>query len=489
MISSQILLGGFVLYWLNGQYQEEQARLHEQLDHEYHLVHDQLVDSMLLKRLIIPSIEDSIRQKIKLPENSPPGDLADSGSTVVMMKQFFARPPDEDDLVSIHVEGISLADTSGNNPTTNAGMIVTSGMVDEDRMVQSIKLFINENEETFRNDSGIHVYAMQIDSTALFQKMEQVLESKAWHFALAWPGEEFNNTEADTPPGVVLSGGPSRHMPVMLVQSYKGFLYRSILPQLFFSLVLLVLSGSALLFAYRSLKKQIALHQLRDDFIANISHELKTPVSTVKIALEALRKYDLQKDPELSRKYLDMSASELERLELLVGRVLQHDMLRNPALVLQKESSDLDAMVQKVLRTLEIPIRENGATIRVMPETEIPLVNVDPVYMEGVILNLVDNALKYAGPEAKIEILLDSDSSGISLSVRDQGPGIPRAYRKQVFDKFFRVPSGLKHNVKGSGLGLNFASQVMKQHKGSITMKPNDPQGCIFTLHFPNPGE
>jgi signal transduction histidine kinase len=352
-------------------------------------------------------------------------------------------------------------------------------------MVRSIKLFINENEEAFRRDTGVHVFVIHTDSTALVHKMERAIEEKEWKFALEWPGEDLSKKELAAIHGIMLSGGPNRYLPALRVQQFSGFLIRSIFPQMLFGLILLVLSASALLFAYRSLKKQVALNRLRDDFIGNISHELKTPVSTVKIALEALRTFDLQKDPKISGEYLEMASSELERLEQLVGKVLHHELLNNPSLVLQKEHCDLYEMARRVVRTLELPTLETGAEISMSEEEGACTVYVDPVYMEGVIMNLIDNSLKYAGPTPKIQVNIACDRSGATLSVRDNGPGIPDEFKDQVFEKFFRIPADDKHNVKGYGLGLNFASQVMEQHGGTISFSNLPDGGCRFTLQFP----
>ncbi|MCK4748672.1 MAG: HAMP domain-containing histidine kinase, partial [Bacteroidales bacterium] len=244
------------------------------------------------------------------------------------------------------------------------------------------------------------------------------------------------------------------------------------------------LSASALLIAYRSLKKQLALNEMRDDFISNISHELQTPVSTVKVALEALNTYDLKKDPKITGEYLEMASREVDRLGGLVGKVLNHSLLEDQSDWLQKEACDLHDMVQKIMKTMEITIREKGAEISLIPAEGPFMVLVDPVYVEGVIHNLIDNSLKYAGPEPEIEILLASGSSGVTLSVRDNGPGIPNEFKEQVFEKFFRITTGDRHDVKGYGLGLNFASQVMEQHHGSISQDNLPGGGCEFILHF-----
>jgi len=174
----------------------------------------------------------------------------------------------------------------------------------------------------------------------------------------------------------------------------------------------------------------------------------------------------------------------VERLEGLVNKVLHHEAMEDPSISLQKETCDLSEMVQNVLHTLEIPIRESGADVSVdVPEESCAVVG-DPVYLEGVIINLLDNSLKYAGPRPVIQIIITSDSHSTILSVQDNGPGIPEEFKNQIFEKFFRIPSGDRHDVKGYGLGLNFASQVMAHHGGSISVKNLSTRGCVFSLHF-----
>jgi len=478
MISSQLLLTGFVLYWLSGQYHEEKLKLRDRLNHEYQLVEDRLLDSLLLETLIIPSLDDSMIISLDLQKLPGPGTEGDTGVNTVLKNRVITRGTDDEKSVTAGDSGLMI------NHSTVWKQHLSNPIGNEEQMVRSIKIFIDQNKMLFSGDTGIHVLAMMNDSAAIMEQMGLVLDENAWKFRLDWAGEEQSLAANRRQPGILVTG-PKTHQPVIIAENVRGTLLFSILPQILFALALLLLSFSAVMVARTSLKKQIALHRLRDDFIGNISHELKTPVSTVKVALEALRKYDLNRDPGKSEEYLDMAASELERLEQLVGKVLHHDMLRNPSLVLQKEPCELGAMVQKVLRTMDLAIREAGAEIDLSGNGGDCVVDVDPVYMEGVIINLIDNSLKYGGESPKIEIRISCDSSGASLSVKDNGDGIPREYRDQVFEKFFRVPAGDKHNVKGYGLGLNFASLVMARHGGSISLSDHPDGGALFTLHFP----
>ena len=479
MISSQLLLTAFVGYWLWGQYRGEKELLHDQLSKEYASVQDQLLDSTLMRHLVIPSLNDSVQVRIHELKSGVHLEGTDPERVVVTLEQSVYEHPD-----SIKFRALPWNQAVSPDSVTRS-IDVTSVISDEERMVRSVKLFIDQNPEAFHNDTGVFIYAMNLDSTALIKNMEGVMEARDWNFSLGWPPEDTNRTRTEPKQEIVVGGPPLSHLPALRVDHYRGFLIRATVPQILFALVLLVLSASAFLFTYRSLLRQLALSKLRDDFISNISHELKTPVSTVKIALEALRTYDLQKDPRQSREYLDMAAGELERLESLVGKVLHHQMLNHPSLVLQKEECDLMELARGVMQNLEFPIRETGAKITLSSEGGPCVVQADRVYLEGTILNLIDNGMKYGGNPPVIHISIDCSEKGTTLSVTDNGPGIPDEYRNQVYEEFFRIPAGNRHNVKGYGLGLNFASLVMAQHEGSIDFHNLPEGGCCFTLHFP----
>ena len=459
MISSQLLLTGFVTYWLISQFRQEKIELHVELKQAYLKTHDQLVDTLLLQHLIAPSLNDS-----SAPE--------------VIMKHFSMDSAGGPEIFALQVEG-SLDHDS---------MVIDSSIFfkvpEEEMLVRSVKLFINQTDEAFRTNPSIHAFSMKIDSTRFKHQLKESLDGHDQSFTLEWIEQEHAGLDPDKTNGLLLQGYPSVGVPKILVQHYNAYIVRAIMPQILFGFIMLGLSASALLFAYRSLRKQLVLNKLRDDFIGNISHELKTPVSTVKLALEALGTFDLKKDPKVSGDYLQMASREVERLEGLVSKVLHHEAMEDPSISLQKETCDLSEMVQNVLHTLEIPIRESGADVSVdVPEESCAVVG-DPVYLEGVIINLLDNSLKYAGPRPVIQIIITSDSHSTILSVQDNGPGIPEEFKNQIFEKFFRIPSGDRHDVKGYGLGLNFASQVMAHHGGSISVKNLSTRGCVFSLHF-----
>jgi signal transduction histidine kinase len=479
MISSQLLLTAFVAYWLMGQYREEKALLHSELKKEYFQVQDQLVDSMLMEHLVMPSLDDSMKIIVHSQELMGEGIWLEGDTTVVKMRQAEGDLAGEIQLEHFHLDA-ALDHDSGLR-----SIDLTSVISEEERMVRSVKLFINKNPGTFRSDTGTNFFTMQLDSGSLILNMELALEKNKWPFSLDWPSEDLSKAEFTEKRGILVLGGIHSQAPPLLAEHFRAYLIQGIFPQILFALVLLLLSASAFVFTYRSLLRQQTLNKLRDDFIGNISHELKTPVSTVKIALEALQTYDMRKDPKVAGEYLAMAGKELLRLENLVGKVLDHQMLDKPSLHLEKESCDLGELTRSVLLTLDVLIRERGAQVNIKEEDGPCSVLADRIYVESMILNLVDNSLKYTGDKPLISILINCTPSHIRLSVTDNGPGIPEEYKNQIFEKFFRIPDGNRHNVKGHGLGLNFASQVMAQHGGSISFSNLAEGGCRFSLEFP----
>ena len=480
MISSQLLLTGFVCYWLISQYRQERIQLHGELQHLFLTVYDVQVDSLLMKHLITPTLNDSLMVRINLTDISTVKSISDSGHTSVVIKHVESGDEIPRELFAFHMDGSTVLDS------LNRDSIHFLSIADEERLVRSVKLFINETDEALRTNAKAHVFSMEIDSAEFMLRLHETFAGRGWDFSLNWLMGSPHQADQTRATGLILLENPHMELPAIHVQHVAPYLLGILLPQFIFVLILLSLSASALIFVYRSLRKQLILNELRNDFISNISHELKTPVTTVKVALEALRTFDLKEDPKVSGEYLEMASREAERLERLVGKVLNHQLLEDPSAVVQKEQCDLRELVGNVLRTLEIPIREKGAEVVVQSPHAPCLVMGDPVYLEGVVVNLIDNSLKYAGPHPEIQIEIVCNDQGKLLKVKDQGPGIPDEYRDQVYKKFFRIPSGDHHNVKGYGLGLNFASRVMAHHGGSISFRNLPHRGCEFILNFPN---
>jgi two-component system, OmpR family, phosphate regulon sensor histidine kinase PhoR len=266
---------------------------------------------------------------------------------------------------------------------------------------------------------------------------------------------------------------------------YHGFLLKKILPQSLFSFFLLTIMGLAFGTIYQNLRRQHRLTELKNDFISNVTHELKTPIATVSVAIEALQNFGVSQNPEQTKEYLEISKSELNRLTLLVDKVLKMATFEQQGLTLSLQTVDWSETVQLVLNSMKLQFEKYGAKVD-FDKTGVSFsLPADKIHLTNVVYNLLDNALKYTKTQPLISLHLKETETDIRLSVSDNGIGIPSEYQGKVFDKFFRVPTGNTHDVKGYGLGLSYVSSVVKQHHGRIEVESEVGKGSIFTIIIP----
>lgn len=262
------------------------------------------------------------------------------------------------------------------------------------------------------------------------------------------------------------------------------FLLKKISLQILFSLFLVAFTSVTFIFLYRNLVAQRKLTEMKNDFISNITHELKTPLATVSVAVEALRNFGGIENPQRTKEYLDISAAELQRLSLLVDKVLKLSLFENRELELKKENFDLKQLTEEVLNTMKLQFNTHHAKVELEMQGNYFNIHADRLHITSVIFNLLDNALKYSKGKPEITVRLQHHTDTVVLQVEDNGMGIPHDFRSKIFDKFFRVPTGDHHNIKGYGLGLSYVAHVVKQHNGTISVESEPGAGSIFTVKF-----
>ncbi|MBS1508346.1 MAG: HAMP domain-containing histidine kinase [Bacteroidetes bacterium] len=268
------------------------------------------------------------------------------------------------------------------------------------------------------------------------------------------------------------------------IDHVNAYLWKKIAPQIAFSIFSTLLTTFSFLVLYRSLRSQQQMMELKNDFIGNITHELKTPIATVSVALEALRDFDALKDPKKTEEYLTMAQNELGRLTLLTENVLKMATLEGGSTTFLKEKVDFSDMVERVLASMKLIIEKNQAVVSFQKEGEHFALEGHAVHLTNVVYNLLDNALKYSQPPTVITILLKENADHILFSIKDNGIGIAKEYHKKIFDKFFRVPTGNIHNTHGYGLGLNYVAEVLRLHRGTIHVESEPGQGSTFTIQL-----
>lgn len=262
------------------------------------------------------------------------------------------------------------------------------------------------------------------------------------------------------------------------------YLLKQITPQLLFAVFLLTVTVLSFLMLYRNLVAQKKLAGIKNDFISNITHELKTPIATVSVAIEALKNFNAMSDPHRTKEYLDISQNELQRLSLLVDKVLKLSMFENKAIELKPELIDIKSLAEEVGSSMRLQLEKYNAQLSISAEGDTTLRG-DKLHLTSVIFNLLDNALKYSKANPSIRIEMKGSAEELELVMIDNGVGIAPEYRERIFEKFFRIPSGDTHNAKGYGLGLSYVAHVVHKHHGTIMVESQPGIGSRFILKFP----
>ncbi|MCC7465648.1 MAG: HAMP domain-containing histidine kinase [Saprospiraceae bacterium] len=271
----------------------------------------------------------------------------------------------------------------------------------------------------------------------------------------------------------------------VVISGYDGYIFRKMVPQGLFALMLLASVGLAFLFVYQSLRKQMRLTEIKNEFIRNMTHELKTPISTVSVAIEAMQHFDALQNPERTREYLAISQLELNRLSLLVDKVLRMSLFEQGEPELKTEPIDFLVLVEEVLEAMKLQFEKYRAEVKLTVSGQHFNLQGDRLHLISVLYNLLENALKYSAESPQIEVALAHSEQQLTLQVRDRGRGIPAEYLDRIFDKFFRVPTGDVHDVKGHGLGLSYVAGVVRLHHGQIEVNSRVGVGTEFTVRLP----
>lgn len=231
--------------------------------------------------------------------------------------------------------------------------------------------------------------------------------------------------------------------------------------------------------------RQKRLSEVKTDFINNMTHELKTPIASIGLSAEMIMRSNFEKDPDKLHQYAGIIFKENKRLEHQVERVLNVAKLDKDKIVLKKEPFDVHELLEEAKDNFEFNQMDSGGTITVDFKSEQDTLNVDPVHVSNVVYNLIDNAVKYCERTPNVQIRTSSDKRYFTLEIEDNGIGIKRDDQKMIFDKFYRVPTGNRHDVKGFGLGLYYVKLIIEEHGGNIMVRSTLGKGTTFVIRLP----
>ena len=470
MVVGGLLLVLFIGRWLQTEFNTAKLELNKDIFEQFIDAKTRLTDTLIAKNLIQPILDDTAGFKIETYAKK--GVNSDGDSVQIITSTAFGDTAPN----LIEVKGLP-------HGVEQESFNLEFSTDSSDILFQSVKMFITEvNKNETKRGFFTEIITAE-DTTQLQSFFSANLANNNISVKPVWVA---GRAEKMFPPPMFYYESHILQSPYGVeIQEYNGYLIKALLPEIIFSLLLIGVITLAFIFSYRNIRNQMRLAVLKDDLISNISHELKTPVATVKVAIEALQHMNPQQQQEKMTNYLGMAAQEISRLDLLVNKVMNSILLDNGKQVFQSEPIVLKNIIDEAILGMQMQVQQKGGVIQFLPGNVEGNIVGDSLHIKGVIFNLIENSLKYSNEQPQINIQLAEEKGKIIVTIADNGPGIPEAYTQKIFEKFFRVPSGNKHNIKGYGLGLYYAAQVMQQSGGSISVANNLTKGCTFTLVFP----
>ena len=287
---------------------------------------------------------------------------------------------------------------------------------------------------------------------------------------------------------VLFRNDPSSKMGVVKIHfpDINGYIFSSIrfmIPSVVFTLVLLI----TFIFTIVVIFRQKRYTEIKNDFINNMTHELKTPIASISLAAQMLNDNSVGKSPAMLSHLGGVINDESKRLRFLVEKVLQMSMFDRKKAVFKKKELDLNEMVENIANSFTLRVEHTGGKIYTEIEAIDSAIYVDEMHFQNVIFNLLDNAVKYRKQDMPLDIYMKTwnDDQYLYLSIRDTGMGIKKENLKKIFEKFYRVHTGNLHDAKGFGLGLAYVKKIIDLHKGTIHVESEFGKGTKFTITLP----
>lgn len=472
MALSLALLAAFLAFWLRQAFEAQRSLLQKEASHLFAGAVFQVQDSLIqdwVNRQAAEGQQDSLHLSIVhfSGDSMPPIAPSARGARFI-----FSETRTEKLIASDTPQAELKSERTGSNWDLAPGLL------------QNVLIKVQLHDSTSVLPFG------GIDSAAVVARIHQVFadslseELASLPFTMttaARPAPEWQGISTMAVPSI-LSKGCSYQA---VLTAYRPYVFRKIAPQIAFSLFLIALISASFLLIFQNMQKQRRLAEMRAGLVSNITHELKTPIATISVAIEALDNFNALDDKARTREYLGISRNELHRLSLLVDKVLNMAAFENKELELQFEPLGLKQLTEEILSYLKLYFEKAKADVRLDAPEGHYTIQADRLHLTNVLYNLIDNALKYSGGDPEIKISLQEENDGVLLRVTDNGIGIPAEYQKRIFDQFFRVPRGDEHNVKGYGLGLSYVAKVVEKHGGWIKLDSREGVGSSFAVYLP----
>ena len=476
VVGSLLLLLLFQMFWLKNVYEIEKESLVEEADQVF-LNAVRTIEDSLFKEIWMTPLQHI--QAIESDSMNVNVDWKKNGAFKVLIDQTkekvsnFSKINNTDYAPDVQID---IRSNLGVGKTEGAFGSYTFMMASQKDISLDTIIAVNNKDTTY---SHVSLNLIQKEISRTFQTTSLPNQYKV--LVLKDENEIKSGLLSNTHKDVMSQKIFAIHFP-----QYKGHILKKITPQILFSIFLFGSIALSFFMVWKSLEKQRQLTELKNDFISNVTHELKTPITTVGVALEALSNFNALQNPERTEEYLNISKHELSRLSILVDKVLKMSMFEKKEPELKIEMLDMQGMIQEVLSSMKLQFEKVSAQVDFQAKGNSFLLHGDKIHLTSVIYNLIDNALKYSLTNPEISLLLENTSDLVQLTIADKGIGISNDNQYKIFEKFFRVPQGDQHNVKGYGLGLSYVASVIKKHNGDIKVNSELDKGTRFIISLPN---
>jgi len=336
----------------------------------------------------------------------------------------------------------------------------------------------------------IRMDAYRLDSLVSESLKEHGIQSAAVVGVFDVYGQPVRLEEAAEPFLLALSESPyTVRIEPVVVRVVFPHLRKDLLQELWMQFVLT--GGMLAIIAIGFFRTVVAAHRnkridrIRRDLMNNLTHELKTPISTIGLAAEALGDPDMRRNEDSMRHYTSLIREESKRLTVLVENVLQASLADSDAMRFFPQPLNVHDVLKEVVRTNAIQIHKRGGRVELLLEAANPVVDADKIHLTNVAYNLMDNAMKYAKSHPHLVISTAQLPDGLMIKFKDNGIGIAKEHLGKVFDRLYRVPTGNVHDVKGFGLGLSYVKTVVERHGGEISVESEPGKGSTFIVRLP----
>lgn len=265
----------------------------------------------------------------------------------------------------------------------------------------------------------------------------------------------------------------------------KKEIFASVFWMVIMSVVFTLVIVLAFAGAIYQLLKQRRISQIKSDFINNMTHEFKTPIATINLALDAMRNPKISSDPKKLENYVKMIRAENHRMHAQVENVLRISKLEKNELDLNKERLLFNDLLKEAIRHVELIVENRNGYIETHLEARQDAILANHSHFVNVLVNIMDNAVKYSEDEPKIDVHTENAGNALIIRISDQGKGMSKSVQKQIFDKFYREHTGDLHNVKGHGLGLAYSKKIVEDHQGELSVESEKGKGSTFIIKLP----